>query len=201
MQDLANLKEADTKYDIHPLLAERWSPRSFADTPVEPELVDQLFEAARWAPSCFNEQPWRFIYALKQDEEEFEKLAQVLNEFNRKWAAKAPMLILNIAKENFTRNDKPNRHALYDLGAAVSGLTLEATRNDLYVHQMAGILPDKAKDLFDIPDDFAVVSMAAVGYLGDAGNLPEDLRKQEQAERSRKNMEDLVFRNKFGDPA
>lgn len=199
MQDLANLKEAKTNFDIHPLLAERWSPRSFSDTAVDPELALQLFEAARWAPSSFNEQPWRFIYALKQNEEEFEKLSQVLNEFNRKWAINAPMLILNIAREDFTRNDKPNKHALHDVGAAVAGLTLEATRNDLYVHQMAGILPEKARELYQLPDGYTCVSMAAVGYLGDAEELPEDLRKQETAERSRKSLKELVFRNTFSE--
>lgn len=194
-------KIASTEYDIHELIKKRWSPRAFADKPVDRELLRRLFDAARWAPSCFNEQPWRFIVSTQDHPEEFDRMVQVLNEKNRRWAAHAPVLMVTLAKDNFERNDKPNKHAGHDLGQAVSYMTLEATRHDLYLHQMAGILPDQARELFHIPDHYTVMTMIALGYLGDPETLPENLQNSETKERSRLSIDEVVFREQWDNPA
>lgn len=186
------IKEADTDYPIHDLLQKRWSPRAFANKPVDSELLKQIFEAARWAPSSYNEQPWHFIVARQEEEEAFEKLSQVLNEFNRGWAKKAPVLGLGLAKQTFDLDGRPNPHAEHDLGQAIAHLTFEATRHDLYVHQMAGILPDKARRLYDIGEDYEPKTMFAIGYKGEPELLGEDLQKQEEGSRSRKPLDEIV---------
>lgn len=190
------IKEADTKYPIHELIKKRWSPRAFSDQAVDSELLNQLFEAARWAPSSYNEQPWRFIVARQEDEDEFNKLSSVMNEFNRSWASEAPVLVLALTAMNFDRDGRRNRHAEHDLGQAIAHLTFEATRNDLYVHQMAGIHPDKARELYDIPDDVKPMTMFALGYKGKAETLEGKLHKQETSPRSRKPLDEIVFDGK-----
>lgn len=188
-------KEADTAYPIHDLLQKRWSPRAFSDEPVDPELLKQLFEAARWAPSSYNEQPWHFIVARQEDEEAFEKLSQVMNEFNRGWATEAPVIALGLAKQSFDIDGRPNPHVEHDLGQAIAHLTFEATRHDLYVHQMAGILPDKAKDLYNIEEDYEPKTMFAIGYKGEPELLDDDLQEQEEGTRSRKSLDEIVSMN------
>jgi len=186
-------KEAKTDYPVHDLIKKRWSPRAFAEKPVNPELIKQLFDAARWAPSSYNEQPWRFIVARRENSEEFEQLAEVLMDGNS-WAKEAPVLGLTIVKTFFEKNGKSNRVAEHDLGQAMSYLTLEAMRHDIYVHQMAGIHLDKARELFDIPEKYEPVTMFALGYLGKPGQLPEKLQKSERAERTRLDINEIVFR-------
>ena len=186
-------KIADTEYPVLDLIKRRWSPRAFSDKPVDPELLRQLFEAARWAPSSFNEQPWRFIVADKENAEAYEKLSFILNEYNRKWADEAPVLGLTVIKTVFSKNGKPNRVAQHDLGQAIAHLTLEAMRHDLYVHQMAGILLDRARELFNIPDGYEPVTMFALGYLGDPDRLPDAMQSSEKADRSRKDLDEIVF--------
>jgi len=187
-------KEADSDYDIHPLIKKRWSPRTFSDKPVDKEVLRQLFDAARWAPSSFNEQPWRFIIAAKDQPEEFEKLTNVMVEFNRNWASKAPVLVLTAFKKKFEKNGNPNRVALHDLGQAVSCLTFEAMRHDLYVHQMAGIDLEKAREDFQIPDDFEPATMIALGYIGELDDLPGNFKNAEIIERFRMDMDEILFR-------
>ena len=189
------VKVADTDYPIHKILRERWSPRSFSDKSIDPELINQLFEAARWAPSSYNEQPWRFITARREEEDAFEKLSQVMNDFNRGWAAEAPVLALGLTKTSFDLNDRPNPHAGHDLGQAIAHLTFEATRHDLYVHQMAGILPEKAQELYDISDEVKPMTMFAIGYKGEPETLNEKLEKQETAPRSRKPLDEIILSN------
>lgn len=186
-------KKADTKYPIHNLLQKRWSPRAFSDRSIPQKKLNQLFEAARWAPSSYNEQPWRFITARKEDEESFEKLSLVLNDFNQKWAAEAPVLVLGLAKTTFDMDGRDNPHAEHDLGQAIAHLTFEATRHDLFVHQMAGILPDKAQELYDLPDDLKPLTMFAIGYRGEADTLEEELREQETSSRNRKDLDEIII--------
>lgn len=190
-------KTADTEYSIHELIKRRWSPRSFSDRKVDPDLIRQLFDAARWAPSSFNEQPWRFIYARKEEPELFDKLKNVMVKFNQRWASDAPVLILTVVKQRFSHNNKPNRVAEFDTGAAMSYLTVEATRHDLYVHQMAGIDRDKARELFDIPDGYNPFTMAAVGYLGDPDDLDEEFRESEKSVRTRKAIDEIAFHGEW----
>ncbi len=195
--DVVEDKIADIEYDIHPIIQQRWSPRAFSDEPVDSELLRQLFDAARWAPSSYNEQPWRFIIATNDHPEEFETMSQVLNENNRQWATNAPVLGLALKKERFERNDKPNRHAAHDVGQAMAYLTFEATRHDLYVHQMAGILPNKARELYQMPEGFSPLTMFAIGYLGEPEQLRESLQKGERKPRSRRAIDDIVSRGSW----
>src|SRR6202050_3293266 len=127
-------QQGSSDYPIHPLLAKRRSPRAFSPRPVEPEILGSLLEAARWAPSCTNEQPWSFIVAVKADKPNFDRLLSCLIEFNREWAQHAPVLILSIARMIFQSTGKPNRHAFHDVGLAIAALTVQATASALGVH-------------------------------------------------------------------
>ena len=183
-------------------IEKRWSPRAFADTPVSDDDLRQILDAARWAMSSYNEQPWRYVVATKDDPEAYERVLACLNEFNREWAQTAPVLMLAFAKNEFSGNGNENRHARHDVGAASAFLTLQATRLDLYVHQMAGILPDVIKQTFDLPDNMEPVTGLALGELGDPADLPEELEQQEYADRSRKPLSEIVFdASEFGTPA
>lgn len=175
---------------IHELLARRWSPREFAARPVEPEKLAQLFEAARWAPSCYNAQPWSFIVATREDAAGYSRLLSTLMDANRQWAQRAPVLVLAVAKLDFTHVAQPNRHALYDLGQAVAHLTVEASALDLYVHQMGGFDPNSARELFAIPAGHEPVAVMALGYYD--GPPPE------RAARTRKELADFVFSGSWG---
>ena len=194
-------KLAETRYPIHELLRERWSPRAFADRMVEPEKLRSLLEAARWAPSSFNEQPWSFIVATKQHPGEYERLLSCLVEGNIRWAQHAPVLMLSVARLAFERNQKPNRHAFHDVGLAVENMVIQATALGLAVHQMAGFHVDKARELFSIPDGHEPVAALVLGFPGDPAGLPEDLRERERAPRTRKPLESFVFSGQWGQPS
>ena len=181
-------------YPVHELIQKRWSPRAYSAQPVEEDTILTLFEAARWAASGGNEQPWRFIYATQQQAERFGKLAECLSENNRAWAAAAPVLILTLVKTLNSRNNQPNRYAWHDLGLAVGNLTAQASALDLYVHQMAGFSAEKARQLFDLPPDIEPVTMIAVGYLGDPEQLPDNLKERELAHRQRKTLDELILK-------
>jgi nitroreductase len=185
-------------HPIHDLLRRRWSPRAFSERSVEPALLARLFEAARWAPSSYNEQPWAFIVATKEQPDDFARVLGCLVAGNQAWARSAPVLVLSVAHLTFVRNGNLNRHAFHDVGTAMAQLTLQATAEGLLVHQMAGILPDEAKRTFTIPDGWEAVAGAALGYLGDPATLPEELRKRETAPRERKKLSDFVFTGNWG---
>ena len=191
-------KPADNAHPIHDLLKRRWSPRAFSDKPVEPETLRSLWEAARWAPSCFNEQPWYFLVATKRDGAEYDRLLACLNEGNSAWAGRAPVLMVSVARTAFQDDGEPNRHALHDVGQAVANLTLQATALGLFVHQMAGFSPEKVRQAFAVPEGFEPVAAIALGYPGDPTVLPEKLRQRELAPRSRKPLEDFVFSGRWG---
>jgi nitroreductase len=191
-------KLAETTHEIHELLRERWSPRAFADRMVEPEKLRSLLEAARWAPSSFNEQPWSFIVATKEHPGEYERLLSCLVEGNVRWAQHAPVLMLSVARLAFERNQKPNRHAFHDVGLSVENLVIQATALGLAVHQMAGFHVDKARELFSIPDGHEPVAALVLGFPGDPAGLPEDLREREVAPRIRKPLESFVFSGQWG---
>jgi len=195
-------RRADAGHPIHELLRRRWSPRAFdSNKPVEPEKLRSCFEAARWAPSSFNEQPWSFIVATRDKPEEYAKLLECLAEKNQSWAGKAPVLMIGVATLVWSRNGKPNRHAFYDLGQAVAHLTVEATDQGLYLHQKAGFSPDKARETYAIPPTAEAVVAIALGYLGDPGSLPEDLRQRESTPGTRKSITDFVFEGRWGQTA
>ena len=186
----------------NPLIApisERWSPRSFAPLTISEGELETLFEAARWAASSFNEQPWRFIIATRS-EPSFNLLASCLVEANH-WAVNAPVLFLSIAHRNFTKNGTENRHAWHDVGLAVGSISIQAAAMGLQLHQMAGFSPELARRHFSIPDDFDPVAMTALGRPGDPQQLPEELRTAEIAQRGRRPLKELVFSGTFGCPA
>lgn len=182
-----------SEHPLHDLLALRWSPRAFADRPIETAVERRLFEAARWAPSSYNEQPWAFLVARKSDSAEYEKLLSCLIEFNQSWAKTAPLLVLAVAHLEFQKNGEPNRHAFYDVGQSVAQLTAQATAEGLFVHQMAGIHVDKAQALFAIPSDWIAATGIAIGYLGDADQLPDALKSRESVPSPRKPQNEFVF--------
>ena len=191
-------KPAETQYPIHELLRRRWSPRAFSDRRVDPAIMRSLLEAARWAPSSYNEQPWSFIVATKDDTAEFSRLLSCLVEGNIQWAQHAPVLMVSVARLSFEDDGKPNRHAFHDVGLAVANLIVQATALGLVVHQMAGILPDKIRKLYGIPEGYEAVAGIALGYPGDPQSLPEGLRKRELAPRERKALTEFVFSGRWG---
>ena len=175
---------------IHELLARRWSPKEFSSRPVEPEKLALLFEAARWAPSSYNVQPWSFIVATREDAEGYTRLLSTLVEPNRQWAQRAPVLILTGAKLDYNHIARPNRHAFYDLGQAVANFTVQSTSLDLHIHQMGGFDPSAARELFAIPKGYEPVSVLALGY--------QDEPQAEPAARTRKPLTDFVFSGSWG---
>jgi nitroreductase len=194
-------KIAETQVPIHELISRRWSPRAFSERPVEPEKLLILFEAARWAASASNEQPWAFLVASQQDPKNFEDMVGVLVEFNQTWANKAPVLILTLAHTKFEKDGRPNRHAFYDLGQAAANLALQATELGLATHPMAGFNVEAARELFAVPEGWEPVSVIALGYPGDPDSLTDKLRQREIARRHRKPLETFVFSGAFGHPA
>ena len=191
-------KPAPADHPIFELLARRWSTRAFADRSVDRETLASLFEAARWAPSSGNRQPWSFLVATKENSAEFDRLASVLVPGNA-WARKAPVLALSVVTVD--HSDKPNRHAYHDLGLATENLVIQAVSMGLAVHMMAGFNVDMAREAFEIPARHDPVTMIAIGYPGDLGSLPEDLRQKDIAPRQRKPIREFVFSGKFGRPA
>jgi len=190
-------KPAPTNFPVHNLIRERWSPRAFANRPVEPTVLASLFEAARWAPSSNNEQPWAYLVATKDDAENFARTLSVLVEFNAAWAKEAPVLVIAVSRINFP-NGKSNRNAFYDTGAATALLSVEATARGLAVHQMAGFHPVKAKQVFEIPEDCEPIAAIAVGYPGDPESLNQKLRDREVAPRTRKPLTEFVMSGRWG---
>lgn len=186
---------AQTEYPIHALLTRRWSPYAFdPNRDVSEQDLNSLFEAARWAMSSYNAQPWRYIVGVKsQNQELWQKIHDVLLEGNKPWTKNAPVLALGIIENNFEHNGKPNKAAQHDLGAASAFLTLEATARGLHVHQMIGIDPDKAREVFDITGSLEPLTGLAIGYLGSADDIPEDYAKRDRKERQRKSIEDIIL--------
>lgn len=187
-------------HPVHDLIRTRWSPRAFApDRPVEHAKLRSMLEAARWAPSSFNGQPWHFLVANRTDDPaDYERMLSCLVEFNQKWARSAPVLMIAVANTHFTHNNKPNAHALYDTGAAVAFMVLEAMSLGLHVHQMAGFDADKVRELYAVPANLQPVTAIAVGYFGDANSLSEDLRKKELAPGQRRPLSEFVFSGAWG---
>jgi nitroreductase len=191
-------KPAVNAHPIHELLKRRWSPLAFSGRRVEPEKLQSLFEAARWAPSCFNEQPWNFVVCTKDSPEDHERLVSCLSEGNQPWARTAPVLMISVARRTFARNGNPNRHALHDVGLAIENLIFQAMALDLFVHQMAGFDVTKARALFGIPDDHEPVAAIALGYPGDPEQLSPPLRERQMAPRQRKPLDQFVFGGRWG---
>lgn len=190
-------KQAHPDHPIHELIANRWSPYGYDERPVSDADLCSLFEAVRWAASSYNEQPWSYIVARKQDAEPYERILSCLVEGNQGWAKAAPVLALGCTSLKFSRNGKPNMAAQHDLGLAAGNLVLEATARGLAVHQMIGILPDKARVTFEVPEDVQVLTGLAIGYASDPITLPDALKERDQAPRQRKTLSEFVFGGKW----
>jgi nitroreductase len=186
---------------VHELIRKRWSPRAFSDKRVSPEILRGLFEAARWAPSSYNHQPWAYIVGTKDEAENYAKVLSVLVEFNQGWAKHAPVLALSVAQGKIPKDGTPNRVAIHDVGSASAQLTFEATSLGLFVHQMAGFDSAKARQVFGIPQDWEPVAALAIGYLGDPNSLPEPLREREVGPRTRKPLSEFVMTGAWGHTA
>ena len=192
-------RPAPAALPIHELISHRWSPRAFESRTVDPEKLRTLFEAARWSASSYNAQPWYFIVATKDDPENFKKVLDSFVEFNQSWAKNAPVVALSVAGHKMPHDGSQNRHALHDVGQAAATLALQATALGFQAHQMAGILPDKAREIFGIPLDYEAVAGLAIGYPGDPMTLPEGrLRDNETGQRQRKPVSSFVFTGKWG---
>jgi len=186
------IKIATTKYPVMPLIRHRWSPIAFSDQQIEEDNIQLLFEAASWAASARNEQPWRFIYASKTDPQNFERLLNCLEEGNKAWAKFAPFLMLTIVKNHYTHNGAENKSALHDLGLAIGNLSLQATAMNLFVHNMAGFDKTLAQQEFSIPEGYQAVTMVAIGYLGNPDLLSDNNKKSELTERNRKSIHEFA---------
>ena len=186
-------KPADTHIPIHDLLARRWSPRAFAERPVESDKLASLFEAARWAPSSSNELPWMFVVATKDDQAAYDRLLACLLKGNRKWAFRAPVLLVSVARMQFEDDGKPNRHAFHDTGMALENLLLQATALGLVAHPMAGFNIEQARADLKIPAGFEPVAMVAVGYPGEPALLPDYLQQREANPRERTPVSGFVY--------
>ncbi len=190
---------AKTQYPVLDAIQHRWSPRAYSEKPVEPAKLRSLFEAARWAASSYNEQPWRFIVATRDNPAAYDKALSCLVEANQAWAKAAPVLVLTAISTTFKKNGKPNRVALHDLGAAAAHIAIEATNHGLVIHQMAGVDTDKVASVYNLPEGFEAQTAIAIGYPGEADSLPEGwMREAEKADRSRNTFDAFVFGDTWG---
>jgi len=185
---------------IHELIVQRRSIRAFSEKSIEKETLLQLFEAARWAPSSRNEQPWRFIAARKEDVNSFQRMLSGLNENNKLWAQQSAALIMVLAQSNFSGalQHHENEHAWFDAGLAVANMTLQATALNLFMRQMGGFNAEQAKKEFSIPDTYEPIIIIALGYQGEVTSLPENLQERESRPRHRKELSELIYSDRFG---
>jgi len=196
---MSSEKFAKTIYPVNDLSKIRWSPRAFAEKPVEKEKIRSILEAARWSPSAGNLQPWRFIIGIRKDET-WQNIFESLDEGNKVWVKPVPVLVLTVGEKAYLRKNRvvQNGYYGYDTGQSVAHLTFEATNQGLFVHQMAGFDPQKAINDFNIPEDHQPLTVIALGYIADPSSLPSDLKERELAERKRKDFDEFVFSGTFG---
>jgi nitroreductase len=198
--DIPEEKRGDIPSAVHGIFRARWSPRAFSDRPVSNEDLRTILEAARWAASSYNEQPWRFIVARKSDGELYDRLLGVLIPYNQGWAHLAPVLMITVAKKAFSHNGKANLHARHDAGAALAHIMLQSTALGLHAHGMAGFDAEKARRELGIPDDYEPVAAVAIGYSGPIERLPESYHQAELASRKRKSLDELTFGGRWNAP-
>jgi nitroreductase len=184
--------------EIHDVLRGRWSPKLFCEEPVEPEKLRTILEAARWAPSSFNEQPWSFIVARRENPQEYSALLSSLSQKNQGWARRAPVLILSVAKLNLTINGQLNRHAFHDVGLATANLIVQASALGLFTHPMGGFSVEKARAALGIPEGYEPVTVIALGYLPELMESGESASSLVAKNRSRKPLDEFVFEGRWG---
>lgn len=188
------IKIPSTKYPVIDVIKNRWSNRAFKKEAISENEIATLFEAASWAPSCNNEQPWQYFYAQKSNSELFNAMVDCLLTGNSIWAKEADIIIATIARKTFDATGKPNEWASYDLGAANYGLLLQAQTMNIYGHQMAGFKPEQARKVLNLSDNQEIMSFIVLGYLGDASSLEEPFKSRELTPRSRKSVEEIAFK-------
>ncbi len=181
---------------LHPVLNERYSPRAFSDRPVTDAELELVLEAARWAPSSMNEQPWRFL-VTRMGAEGHADLLSALNHSNQVWANKAPVLVLTMVHRTLSRNGQENFHARHDLGSAVAQLTVQATALGMGLHQLGGFQAHIARTVFGIPEEYDLVSVLAMGFPGEVEMLPAELREREARKTPRRSLTELVSYGRF----
>lgn len=184
------IKEAQTSYPVHEFIRRRWSARSFSPQAISEDVLHTLIEAASWAPSSMNEQPWVYLYAHK-GEPAYDKMAKCLMTGNI-WAAEAPLMLLSLARKNFSANQQTNRHAMHDVGAANTNLLLQAASMDIFGHQMGGFHFAQTLETFNLPEDLEPVCFIALGYLDEPTKLEEPFRTREITPRSRKPLAEFL---------
>ena len=180
---------------LHNLITDRWSPVAFDDRGVDYDQIHLLFEAAKWAPSSRNAQPWRFIFATKEMSE-YKVLLDLLSDANQVWAATAPLLVMPLAQVISIYKNRPNRLAFYETGMAVGNLLAQATAMDLMVHQMSGYDLERAKETLVIPTRYEPMTMMAIGYKGDPEKLPAKVAEREKRERTRQEISKFLVQGK-----
>jgi nitroreductase len=181
--------------NINPLFVNRWSPRAMSGEEISHDDLMGLFEAARWAPSSYNNQPWRFIYAMRNTDH-WQRLFSLLIDWNKIWAQNAAVIVAVISRKNFEFNGKPAITHQFDAGAAWENLALEATTRGLVTHGMQGFDYNEARKALQVPDSFDVMAMIAIGKLGQKENLPSDLQEREYPS-DRKSLKEIVMEGKF----
>ena len=190
-------KSAQVEQELLDVIHKRRSRRAYLNKPVDQKTIDSLFEAARWAPSANNEQPWVYLYATKDQTELWNKLFETLNDSNKVWAENAPLLVLSVIRKNFLGNDQPNNSAKYDLGAANAFLSLQSTHVGLNVHQLGGFNRQRAAENMLIPSTHEPVIIMAIGYPGAAESIPENLKVREQTPNERYTKNSFVMNKTF----
>lgn len=193
-------KNAATDYPIHNTLAVRWSPYAFSDRPVSTLDLASLFEAARWAPSSYNEQPWRYIVGIKGQGDSHEWILDCLTEKNRAWAQNAPVLAIGVVMRKFVNSGEPNKAAEHDLGLASANLVTEATTRRLHVHQMIGLDPDAVRQRFALPEEAEALTAIAIGYRETSAHMNQALIERDTGARSRNPLSAFVFSGRYGSP-
>jgi nitroreductase len=191
------VNKANTDHPVSEIIAKRWSARAFSTRPVEFSKLLSILEAARWAPSSRNEQPWRYIVFTNDNPEMLKKAQSVLKEIND-YAKRAPILICALTKKTYSENGNPNRLHFHDLGAANENMFLEAFNQGLIMHEMGGFDVQKARDIFNVPEDYEVGIMIAIGYQDTYHVLPERLRHKAFTPRIRKPLSEIVFIEEMG---
>lgn len=189
-------KEIYNSLKINELIANRWSPKSFMNKAIEIEKIHRFLEAARWAPSSYNEQPWRFIVGLQGKGTSYNKIFECLMEANRAWASSTPLLLVAIAKKTYSKTGKKNHSSEYDTGQAVANLTLQASTDGLHLHQMGGFDKNKIIESFNIPHDFSPQTVIAIGYLDTTHAIKNEEQQSAASKRNRKELQELVFQEK-----
>lgn len=190
-------KDAQTDRALLKEIKKRWSPRAFSSRSVDKNILIDIIEAARWSASGYNEQPWRFIVGIKGKGAAWQKIYEALMDMNQLWCRNAPVLLLMTAKKTFTHNGSPNPWYQYDLGQTAAYISMQAMKNEIYVHQLGGLDTKKAQESFNIPEDFEALTAMALGYLGNADDLPQNLKEMELRERTRKGLETIVYSEKW----